>query len=281
MSIEIRPSGGVLGHEILGVDLARPISDSTFADIEKAFNDCGTVVIRGQKITPEQQIAFTRRFGELDSYPAGNFALPGHDAILVVSNILENGKPIGMVDAGRAWHSDMSFTPAPPRCSLLYSLEVPQRDGKVIGDTLFASTDAAWAGLPDETKERLVSYKTLSSFASYASKKSDGREKLGHTVPDVVHPLARTHPVTKRKCLYLSERTTIKLGDLDEAESTKLREQLIEHLTKPEYVYRHNWRAGDLVIWDNCSSMHKAVFDYALPERRRMHRTTVKGGPTF
>jgi taurine dioxygenase len=281
MSIEVHHSGAALGHEIRGVDIAAGVSDTDFAQIEKAFDESGVVVIRGQQLTPEQQIAFSRRFGELEAYPVGQFILPGHPEILVVSNILEDGKPIGMVDAGRAWHSDMAFTPEPPRCSLLYSLEVPQRDGQAIGDTLFANTSEAWQGLSTVMKDRLAGLTVHNSFASYATKKTDGREKLGHTVPDVIHPLVRTHPATGRKCLYISERLTVRIGDLDENETARLRVELMAHMTKPEYVYRHQWRVGDLVIWDNCASIHKAVFDYALPQRRRMHRTTVKGGRPF
>jgi taurine dioxygenase len=277
VTITIKYQDVPLGHEICGVDIARGVSDADFAQIEKAFNDAGVVVIRDQQLTPEQQLAFSRRFGELENYPLGKFILPGHDEILVVSNILEDGKPIGLVDAGRAWHSDMSFVEKPPRASLLYSLEVPRQNGKVIGDTLFASTAAAWDGLPDETRRKIDGLKVRNSFSSYAVNKTDGREKEGDAVPDVMHPLVRTHPLTGRKCLFFSERVTASVGDLDRAATAALIAQLLAHLTQPKYVYRHNWREGDLIIWDNCSSMHKAIFDYALPLRRRMHRTTVKG----
>ncbi len=277
MTVEVLYSGSPLGHEIRGADLRQPLPDSDFASIEKAFNDSGVVVIRDQKITPDQQVAFTRRFGEIERYPVGNFMLPGRDEILVVSNIIEDGKPIGLVDAGRNWHSDMLFTERPPRCSLLYCLEAPHKDGKVLGDTLFASTAAAYDGLPEEMKQRLTGLQALNSFKTYAATKTDGREKEGSAFPDVIHPLVRTHPITGRKCLYLSRSLTKKIGDLDEAETDRLVSQLIEHITSAPYVYRHNWRVGDLVIWDNCSSMHRAMFDYEWPLRRRMHRTTVVG----
>ena len=201
----------------------------------------------------------------------------GHAEILVVSNILEDGKPIGLVDAGRNWHSDMSFVEKPPRCSLLYSLEVPHQNGKAIGDTLFTSTAAAWEGLSEEKKARYVNLKARNSFRTYSGKKSDGREEDGKALPDVIHPLVRTHPFTGKKCLYLSQSVTVQIGDLDEAGTAALIAELVEHITRPEFGYRHNWRVGDLVIWDNCSSMHRAVFDYALQLRRRMHRTTVVG----
>ncbi len=281
MTIAIRDSGAPLGHEISGVDLTRPLDDSTFAGIEKAFNNCGVVVIRDQNLTPAQQVAFTRRFGEVERYPVGSFGLPGQDEILVVSNIIEEGKPIGLIDAGRNWHSDMLFTQRPPRCSLLYCLEVPHQDDKIFGDTLFASTAAAYDGLPAGMKQRLAGLKAFHSFRAYASTKTDGREKEGEAFPDVIHPLVRTHPITGRQCLYLSHSLTRRIGDLGETETAALVRQLIDHITSEPYVYRHHWRVGDLVIWDNCSSMHRAMFDYALPQRRRMHRTTVMGTQPF
>jgi len=281
MSFEIQSSGSCLGHELRGVDLRQPLSESTFAAIEEAFNDCGVVVIRNQRLSPEQQVAFTRRFGDVERYPVGSFGLPGQEEILVVSNIIEDGKPIGLIDAGRNWHSDMLFTEKPPRCSVLYCLEVPHKDGKAIGDTLFASTAAAYDGLSEAMKQRLTGQKALHSFSNYASTKTDGREKEGAAFPDVVHPLVRTHPITGRKCLYLSHSLTRKIGDLDAAETAALVRQLIDHITSEPYVYRHNWRVGDLVIWDNCSSMHRAMFDYEWPQRRRMHRTTVVGTRPF
>jgi taurine dioxygenase len=126
-------------------------------------------------------------------------------------------------------------------------------------------------------KQRLMGLKTLNCFRTYAATKTDGREKEGSAFPDVIHPLVRTHPITGRKCLYLSRLLTKKIGDMDESESERLAGQLLEHITNAPYVYRHNWRVGDLVIWDNCSSMHRAMFDYEWPLRRRMHRTTVVG----
>ena len=150
-----------------------------------------------------------------------------------------------------------------------------------VGDTMFASTAAAYDALPGDMKQRLAGLKSLNSFRAYTAARKDGREKAGAEFPDVVHPLVRTHPITGRKCLYLSESLTRKVGDMGEDESARLVRELVAHVTSAPFVYRHNWRVGDLVIWDNCSSMHKAVIDYALPLRRRMHRTTVVGTRPF
>jgi alpha-ketoglutarate-dependent taurine dioxygenase len=149
--IQIRHVDGPLGHHVVNVDLNR-LDDATFAQIEDAFNRYRVIVIEGQTLSPDAQLAFSRRFGKEVRYPIADFQLPGFPDIFVVSNVIENGKPVGMADAGRLWHTDMMFTEAPPRCSLLYALEVPARDGAPLDDTLFASTAAAYDALPEATR---------------------------------------------------------------------------------------------------------------------------------
>ena len=234
------------------------------------------------------------RSGKRITYPMPDFQLPGFPDVLVVSNVVENGKQIGLADAGRLWHTDMIFTDAPPRCSLLYALEVPQRDGKPLGDTLFASTAAAYDALPESTKQRIEGLKAINSFSRYITrrgrKEAAGRpeatsqetlEKYQNAHPDIVHPLVRTHPITGRKCLYIADGTTVEILGWTQAESDVLIGELLHHMTRPEFVYRHQWKVGDVVIWDNCSAIHQALGDYEVHERRRMHRTTVEGTRPF
>jgi taurine dioxygenase len=195
-----------------------------------------------------------------------------------------------MADAGRLWHTDMIFTEAPPRCSLLYALEVPIRDGTPLGDTLFASTAAAYDALPAATRRRLDGLQAINSYRRYAERRhreeaqskpeATGqaiRDKHQDAHPDIVHPLVRTHPITGRRCLYISDGTTVEIAGWSQAESDALLAELLAHMTRPEFVYRHRWQVGDVVIWDNCSAIHRALGDYELQERRRMHRTTVEG----
>jgi taurine dioxygenase len=250
------------------------------------------VIIENQQLAPQDQLAFTRRFGKEVRYPLEDFQLSGFPDVLVVSNVLENGKQIGLADAGRLWHTDMIFTEAPPRCSLLYALEVPSRDGEVLGDTLFASTAAAYDALPEATKRRIDGLKTINSFRRYVERRhreaeavrpeATGqavRDKHQNAHPDIVHPLVRTHPTTGRKCIYIADGTTVEIVGWSQAESDALIGELLAHCTRPEFVYRHRWQVGDVVIWDNCASIHQAIGDYELPARRRMHRTTVEGTP--
>lgn len=293
MTLDIRYVKAPLGHHILNADLSH-LDDATFTAIEDTFNRYGVVVVENQTLPPEAQLAFTRRLGKEVRYPIDAFQLRGFPDIFVVSNVIENGKPIGMADAGRLWHSDMVFTEAPPRCSVLYALEVPQLGGEPLGDTLFASTAAAYDALPEATKRRIEGLKTINSYRRYAERRhreeaAKRPEATGQAVrdknqdahPDIVHPLVRTHPITGRRCLYVSDGTTVEIVGWSQADSDALIGELLAHITRPEFVYRHRWKVGDVVMWDNCSSIHKALDDYQLPARRRMHRTTVEGTRPF
>jgi taurine dioxygenase len=285
--VNLRKLGIALGAEITGVNLARPVPGETFAGIENAFHAHSVIVFRNQKLTPDQQIAFSKQFGEIDINVRSRFARPGHPEILVVSNIMENGQPIGVTDAGRYWHTDHCYVQEPSRCSLLYALEVPLQDGKALGDTQFASVTAAYKNLPADMARRLDGMKAVNSYSyTYNRKvsefKRDTLEAEGRTAPpDVIHPVVRTHPHTGKKCLFVNEGYTTRILDVPEDESTQTLQFLFEHIVRPEFIYRHHWQEGDLLLWDNCATQHKAVFDYALPLHRRMERVTIRGGVPF
>jgi taurine dioxygenase len=297
--LSVTRSGGCLGAEISGVDLSRPLDDGTFAKLAEAFFDHQVVVLRDQRLTPAQQVAFTRRFGELEHHVRRESCLPGFPEILVVSNVLDDaGKAIGVQDAGRFWHSDLSYKKAPSLLSALYAIEVPVRDARALGDTDFASATAAYDALPEETKRRVQGltnvhsyryYRAMNARAQAEDAASLGRRVQEHTpseqqlggVPDVEAPVVRTHPVTGRKALFVNEAHTSRLIGLPEEEGGKLLAELCRHIVRPEFTHRHRWRAGDLLMWDNCAVQHKANFDYGLPLRRLMHRTTVRGTVPF
>jgi len=291
----IRKLGKHLGAEILGVDLSRPLDDGTFARISDAFFEHQVVVFRNQKLTPSQQIAFTRRFGELEHHVRKEHRLDGYPEILVVSNVVdERGAAIGVQDAGRFWHSDLSYKQVPSLLSALYALEVPVRDGLVLGATSFASATAAYEALPEGRQRRLQGLRNVHSYRYYrarnlqAQKEEQARgarvveehspnEEQLRSVPDVEVPIVRTHPRTGRKGLFINEAHTSRVLGLPEEEGMALLAQLCAHIVQPEFRYEHDWRAGDLLMWDNVSVQHKANFDYDLPLRRLMHRTTVRG----
>ena len=291
----VRQIGKHLGAEILGVDLSRPLDEGAFAGIAEIFFQHQVVVFRDQKLTPSQQIGFTRRFGELEQHVRKEHRLDGFPEILVVSNVVdERGAAIGVEDAGRFWHSDLSYKQVPSLLSALYALEVPVKDGRVLGATSFASTTAAYAALPAGEQRRLRGLRNVHSYRYYRAKNRQAQEEEQargarvvqehalseeqlRSVPDVEVPIVRTHPVTGRKGLFINEAHTSRLPGLSEEEGAALLAQLCSHIVRPEFRYEHAWRAGDLLMWDNVAVQHKANFDYSLPLRRLMHRTTVRG----
>jgi taurine dioxygenase len=297
--ITVNRIGKHLGAEISGVDLSHPLDDETFADVATAFFDHEVVFFRNQKITPEQQIAFTRRFGALEQHVRKESRLAGHPEILVISNIVkDDGTPIGAQDAGRFWHSDLSYKKEPSMLSALYAVEVPLKDGRALGDTRFASTTAAYAALPERTKRTLRGLRNVHSYVYYRAKNRQAQEEEQaaggrvvteyelseeqlKSVPDVEVPVVRTHPNTKRKGLFVNEAHTARIVGLPMEESDVLLDQLCRQIIQPDFIYTHSWQPGDLLMWDNAAVQHKATFDYALPLRRLMYRTTVRGSVPF
>jgi taurine dioxygenase len=285
MPITVTKCDAALGAEI-GVDLSRPLDDATFRAVEDSFHDNIVVFFRGQTLSNERHIEFSRRFGELEIHIVKKYLLPGHPEILLVSNIKnEGGDHIGLADAGFTWHSDVSYRRNPSRCSLLYAKEVPVRDGVVLGDTVFANCIAAYEALPTVMKKRLDGLKAIHRYSMRRRVENSPRPKLTAAqiaeTPDVAHPIIRTHPFTGRKAIYVTAGECIGVEGMPQDEAVDLIAELDAHCVKPEFLYRHHWQAGDLVMWDNASAMHLAICDYALPERRLMHRTTVIGGEPF
>jgi taurine dioxygenase len=288
-SVTVTPTGAALGAEIGRVDLAHELAPVTFLRIEEAFNRHGVIFFRDQRITVDQLVAFARRFGEVEINVNTQACLPGHPEVLLVSNIRENGRYIGLADAGTTWHTDMSAYSCPPRCSLLYAIEVPRAvDGTILGDTIFASAAAAYDALAPEMKKRLAGKRAIHSYLAKmnARKAAVGltrevtREHLDKT-PPVAHPVFRTHPVTGRKCIYVTEGECTGIEGIPEAEALPLISQLHRHLIDPRFQYRHKWRVGDLLMWDNCTCQHLAVRDYGESQRRLMYRVTVNGSVPF
>jgi taurine dioxygenase len=289
MAIGIRRVDGPIGAEIVGVDLSKPVDEGTFAAIDATFAERSVIVFRNQTIDERQHVAFSRRFGELEIHVMRQYLLDGVPEILLVSNVQENGRPIGLVDAGQYWHTDLCYEVIPSRCSLLYAREVPVReDGTTLGDTMFTSAVAAYDGLPDAMKRRIAGLRALHRYGDrYDAMRSAGsmRDELTAEqrarLTGAVHPVVRTHPQTGRKAIYVNEGLTVRILDLPEDESRDLLAELCAHIIRPEYRYVHKWQVGDLLMWDNCAVQHCAVADYAPPLRRLMHRTTVKGSVPF
>ncbi len=275
----VRAFDAPLGAEVLGLDLSQPLNDHDFVTLVQAHLDHHVLVFRDQRITPQQHIDFSRRFGPLQKHVLHQFALADYPDILIVSNIVEDGKPIGLGDAGAYWHSDLSYKERPSLGSLLHAQELPEEGG----DTLFANMHLAWDTLPTPLRQAVAGRRAEHTYlAHYADlqKRSPWRPdltpaQLAQLAP-VHHPIVRTHPQTGRKALFVSEHFTTRIVGLPDDESRDLLQQLFDHSVKPEHIYRHRWAPHDLVFWDNRSLMHLAG---GTPNhlRRKMYRTTIEG----
>ena len=277
MSFEVRRTGAAVGAEIVGVDLAKRLDGTGFATIQAALDEHGVIILRGQTITPEQQIAFSRHFGELEvNFHAKRFGIAGSPEIYAVSNIVEQGRPIGTRRAGETWHTDMSYARRPAKVTMLYAVEVPVLHGLALGDTAFANTAAAWDALPKPMRDEIRDLKGVFDFRGRKRSSPVTEEDIAR-YPPVEHPIIRAHPRTGRKSLYVAREDCTGIVGKDAPEGLALIEALADHIVRPDFVYRHRWRVGDVVVWDNCTVQHRAVQDYDLPQRRLMWRTTVKG----
>lgn len=278
--MQIVPSSDVIGAEIQDVDLAQPLLQADFARIEAAFNRHAVICFPRQQLSEPQLIAFARRFGDVEKIFLTHYAHPQHPEIMFVSNIKENGRDIGHADAGRVWHTDMSYTARPPRATLLYALEIPVDNGVVLGDTLFSSAADAHDALPSATQQRITGLRAIHQVAGRRARTGTGQQDQGlrREQPAVIHPVVRTHPRTGRKCLYVSKGECEGIEGMPKDEALALIDQLADHTVDQRFHHRHRWRLHDLLMWDNCSVQHLASLDYQWPKHRRlMHRITVGG----
>jgi len=271
--LDIRPlfSDG-FGVEVLGVDLAS--ADGSIQDVVvDVFHRHGVMVVRDQTLTPLEQLAFTRRFGEPEGNPDTEFTLPDHPEIYIISNKVENGRPIGNWKAGQGWHTDASYRERPTMCTMLYAVETPPEGA----DTLLADLCAAYNALTEEEK---AAYDTLKIHHSFkALRELQGRASpYGEAdLPDVIHPMIRTHPADGRKALWVSTGTVRGVVGMPNPEGLELIERLVAFATAPRFVHAHKWRVGDLLIWDNRCTLHSGTPFDLNRYSRLVYRTWVKG----
>lgn len=280
--LSVKTSGAALGAEIQGVDLSRPVDGKTIAEIDRLWLKHEVIYFRGQNLTPEDHIRVSEHLGPVEVHVRTDCCRPGYPKVFVVSNIFENGKPIGAGDAGTIWHSDGCCYDKPSRGSLLYARLVPVKDGVALGDTMFSSMTQAYEALPDDMKHRLSGMKAINSYVKgYSRPRKTGpipplTEAQKSKVPDLEIPVVRKHPFTGKPCLFVNEGYTTRIVGVPDSESRSLLDYLFHHVTRPEFIYRHQWREGDLLAWDNCATQHCAIMDYP-PLLRRMERTTITG----
>lgn len=278
MGMEFRPLSFSLGAEIRGLDITRPIGDAQWEEVHAAFLRHGVLLVRGQHLSREQHIAFSRRFGELDRHdnlPSDRH--PEHPELLMVTNDAKpDGSPSNSRYTGQLWHSDMSFTLRPAASSLLRAVDVPV----VGGDTMFSNMVRAYEALTPVMKQLLEGLHGIHhSERRNAGLSAAWEEENRRLNPPVAQPVVRVHPESGAKALYIGEKVKCFEGMTVE-ESQPIIDFLLRHATRPQFVYRHQWQPGDLLIWDNRSTMHLALGDYDPTARRHLERTTVLGTPS-
>ncbi len=278
--LNIRPLSAGCGAEVSGIDITRPLAAATIAELHQAHARHCILLFRDCKLTPEQHIAFSAQFGALESHVVGDFNLPGHPEIFVVSNVKEDGKLKGAVYAGQYWHSDLSYMKQPSMGSLLLCHEMPE----IGGDTMFANMYQAYDTLSEPMQRFLGGVEAVHDYSNAYDKyfahlkerpplTSEQRAKT----PPVTHPAVRTHPVSGKKALYVNTGFTKGFAGMPREESEPILNFLFQHSTRPEFIYRHKWRVNDMIFWDNRCAIHYALADYDFSVRRHIHRTTVAG----
>ncbi|NYT22977.1 TauD/TfdA family dioxygenase [Alcaligenaceae bacterium] len=279
MSFTVRKLGSALGAEIIGLDLTSTLDDGTVAALRAAWSEHLILLFRDQPLTPRQQIAFSRCFGELDDHAAiPKFRHPEHPEILMVNNLETATQK--RLSVGRQWHSDLSTTLRPAKGSLLHAIQLPSTGG----DTMFCNMYRAWEGLSPLLREWLDGREAVHDMSiareTRLQRTESELEEIRRRNPPVCQPVCRVHETTGRKALYVSEMTTSHIDGLTMDESQAILEHLYRQSTAHENVYRHIWRKGDSVLWDNRCVMHIALSDYDPSEIRTMHRTTLMGNPS-
>jgi alpha-ketoglutarate-dependent taurine dioxygenase len=279
-ALSFRPLSPVIGLEVSGVDPAAPIDSATFAELERQWLDHNVLLFRGVRMTPAQHVAFTRRFGALHVMAPPQYNHPEYPEIFVVSNVEVEGRAVGMRRVGLGWHTDGEDKAIPNAGSLLYAREVPPEGG----DTWFANMYAAHDVLPADLRRRIEGRRACYSRVRLHEVHYPHLPPLTDAQkaerPDVWHPLIRTHPRTGRKALYIG-RWACEVEDLPEDEGREIIAKLQAFAAEPRFVYRHQWRVHDALLWDNRSTLHCATTFDETRYHRLMHRTTLEGDAPF
>ena len=281
--LEVIPSGKTLGATVMGLDLAQALSDANFAAVRDALGAHGVLRFPEQQLSARQLADFSARFGKLEINVANAYQEPGLPQVMILSNIVDNGKAIGMSDAGQSWHTDMSYSKTIAFANVLYGIKIPRRDGRTLGNTEFCNMHAAYEGLPDELKQRLEGKTVLHDFNKFwemmrrekGSQRPPLTEAQRKAKPPVSHPLFLTHPLTLRRVLYANPGYSVRINELPQKESDEILAFLFEHQTHPAYRYAHQWQEGDLMLWEDIGTIHNAVADYGPDEHRLIKRCQV------
>jgi taurine dioxygenase len=272
-----------LGARVTGIDLSRPLEAGGFRTILRALGEHGVLCFPDQSLEPVELSAFGSRFGELEINVANAFHAENHPEVMILSNLVKDGKPVGLNDAGQGWHTDMSYSHDIALANVLHAKKVPVRDGRPLGDTQFRNMHAAYDDLPAEVKERLEGRTAIHDFNKFwevmRARPGSGRKPLTEEQrrkkPPVSQPIFRVHPITGRRVLYCNPGYAVRIEGMEPAESDAMLEYLFKHQSQPQYLYSHRWTPGDVLMWDNIGTTHNAVSDYRPDEPRLIHRVQV------
>ena len=282
--LTVTPTGAVLGATIEGLDLSRPLADVEFAEVLVALGRHGVLRFPDQHLDSRALKAFSERFGDIQGSISGN---SGHDRdvpeVGFLSNVMENGRYIGLPDAGQDWHTDMSYRDVMGFVNVLYGVMIPRRDGKVLGATEFSNMHAAYDGLPADVKARLADATAVHDFEKFwehmrrdkASTRPALTDEQRRKRPPVTHPVFMTHPITGRKVLYANPGYTTRIEGFSPRESEEMLDFLFTHQLQDRYRHAHTWTERDVLVWDHFGTIHRAIADYGPTELRLMKRCQV------
>lgn len=287
--MDVKSTGKVLGAIVTGIDLSQPLRDEDFTRVLRALGEFGVLCFPGQRLQSSELRDFSARFGEIQQSVSGKFADPVVPEVGILSNVIENGQPIGLADAGQDWHTDMSYNHTIGFLNVLYAVKVPVRDGKALGATLFANTRAAYNDLAPELKSLLKGKTATHDFNKFWEKM---RTRAGSIRPPLtdeqrrkrppsVHPVFMAHPISGKPVLYCNPGYAIRINELEALESERMLAQLFEHQLRDKYIYKHEWSVGDLLVWEHIGTLHNAIPDYGPHEHRLIKRCQVMADKIF
>jgi taurine dioxygenase len=281
--MKIIPTEQILGAQVQALDLSRALTDTEFDTLILALGSHGVLEFPNQTLTTAQLKAFSQRFGELYVSPGGRAQAEGFPEVMILSNMVQNGKPLGLSDAGQSWHTDMSYSNMIAFANVLHGTVIPQREGKPLGATQFRNTRAVYNDLPQALKERLAKTTITHDFNKFwdmmRSRPGSTRPPLSEEEkrkrPPAIHPTFLTHPITQQKVLYANPGYAMKINELDQEESNEILEYLFALQLQDKYLYTYHWKKDSLLMWDNIGTMHNAVADYGPDEHRYIRRCQV------
>jgi alpha-ketoglutarate-dependent taurine dioxygenase len=283
MNMKLTPTGQTLGATIDELDLSRKLDEKEIEWVMTALGQFGVLRFPRQKLSAAELKRFSAQLGDLEINVANAFQEPGIPEVMVLSNIVESGKPIGLSDAGQDWHTDMSYSRQIAFANVLYGIKIPRRNGTPLGSTDFCNMHAAYDGLPAKLKQQLEGKTVLHDFNKFwekmrsreGSRRAPLTEAQRQAKPPVSHPIFLTHPITGRMVLYANPGYSMRINELPQRESDEILAFLFEHQTRPEYRYSFHWTESDVLVWEDFGTIHNAIPDYLPHEHRLIKRCQV------